>query len=91
MSFWSKIARYKNYLRNRLLYGVRESKLLFERRYNKRPDLSKEKIFKCVCLIYISKDKRESKLHPRGYEAIYIEYISFTQYRVYDPRINRIM
>ena len=91
MSFWSEAARYGNHLRNRLLYGVRGSKLLFERRYNKRPDLSKEKVFGCVCLVYIPKDKRESKLHPRGYEAIYIGYMSSTQYRVYDLRTNRMM
>ena len=91
MSFWSKAARYGNHLRNRLPYNVRESKLSFERRYNKRPDLSKEKVFECVYLIYIPKDKRESKLHPREYEAIYTEYISSTQYRVYDPRTNRII
>ena len=91
ISFWSKVAKYGNHLRNRLPHGVRGSKLLFKRRYNKRPNLSKEKVFECVYLIYISKDKRESKLHSRGYEAIYIKYISSTQYRVYDLRTNRII
>ena len=91
MSFWSEACLYGNHLRNRLPHGPRGSTTAYERKHLKKPDLSKERTFGCVCLVYIPKDVRESKLHPRGYEAIYLGYLSSSQYRVYDPRKNRLV
>lgn len=91
MSFWSEACLYGNHLRNRLPHGPRGSTTAYEKKHLKKPDLSKERTFGCVCLVYIPKDVRESKLHPRGYEAIYLGYLSSSQYRVYDPRKNRLV
>ena len=91
MSFWSEACLYGNHLRNRLPHGPRGSTTAYEKKHLKKPDLSKERIFGCVCLVYIPKDVRKSKLHPRGYEAIYLGYLSSSQYRVYDPRKNRVV
>ena len=91
MSFWSEVCLYGNHLKNRLPHGPRGSTSAYEKKYLKMPDLSKERTFGCVCLVYIPKEVRESKLHPRGYEAIYLGYLSSTQYRVYDPRKNRLV
>ena len=91
MSFWSEACLYGNHLRNRLPHGARGNTSAYEKKYLKKPDLSKERTFGCMCLVYIPKELRESKLHPRGYEGIYLGYLSSSQYRVYDPRKNRLV
>ena len=55
----------------------------------KKPDLSKERVFGCVCRVYLAKEQRVFKLHPVNYLGIYTGYHSSTQYRVYRPDKNR--
>ena len=78
ISFQSKAYLYRNHLKNRLPHNVKENTSIYEKKYLKKPDLSKERTFGCVYLIYISKDLRESKLYPRGYETIYLKYLLST-------------
>ena len=49
--------------------------MIYKKKYLKKLDLSKERIFRYVYLIYIPKELRESKLYPRRYEGIYFRYL----------------
>ena len=52
-------------------------------------DFNNERVFKCVCKMFLFKKQRRSKLHSVNYLKIYIKYYSKTQYRVYKPNKNR--
>ena len=48
---------------------------MYKKKYLKKLDLSKERTFRYIYLVYIPKDVRKSKLYPRGYKVIYLEYL----------------
>ena len=89
LSFWAEAIIYACHIYNKLPHGARGSQSPDEMWDGRKPDLSKERVFGCVCRVYLAKEQRVSKLHPVNYLGIYTGYHSSTQYRVYRPDKNR--
>ena len=90
LSFWAEAVVYACLIYNKLPHGARGSKSPDELWYEKKPDLSRMRVFGCACRVYLAKEQRVSKLHPVSYLGIYTGYHSSTQYRVYRPDKNRL-
>lgn len=90
LSFWAEALMYAVYIYNKLpQQGSRGSKSPDELWTNKKPDLSRVRLFGCVCRVFLAKEQRVSKLSVVNYLGIYTGYHSSIQYRVYRPDKNR--
>ena len=89
LSFWAEAVIYAHHVYRKLPHGARGSQSPDEMWSGRKPDLSKERVFGCMCRVYLAKEQRVSKLHPVSYLGIYTGYHSSTQYRVYRPDKNR--
>lgn len=93
LTFWAEAVRYANHLYNKLPEGTRGSKSPDELWTQKKPDLSVERVFGCVCRVLMDEKQRKyekrTKLDAVSYLGIYTGYHSTTQYRVYRPDKNR--
>lgn len=82
LSFWAEAVLYACHLYNKL--PARGSTKSPNKQWsNEKPDLSRERVFGCVCRVLLAKEQRQSKLHPITYMGIYTDYHSLSQYRVY--------
>ena len=90
LSFWAEAVVYACHIYNKLPHGARGSKSPDELWYERKPDLSRERVFEYACRVYLAKEQRKSKLYSVSYLKIYTGYYSSTQYRVYRPDKNRL-
>ncbi len=88
LSFWAEAIIYACHIYNRLP-ARGSNKSPFELWTGRKPSLSNERVFGCVCRVLLAKEQRRSKLHAVSYLGIYTGYHSSTQYRVYWPDKNR--
>ena len=89
LSFWAEAIVYACHIYGKLPQGARGSESPDEMWFKKKPDLSEERVFGCVCRAYLAKEQRKTKLSPVNYLGVYTGYHSSTQYRVYRPDKNR--
>lgn len=89
LSFWAEAVVYACRIYNMLPQETRGSKSPDELWFNKKPNLSKLRVFGCQCRVYLAKEQRDTKMDPINYLGIYTGYYSSTQSRVYWPAKNR--
>ena len=70
LSFWAEAVTYACHIYNRLPQGNRGSKSPDELWFKKKPDLSNERVFGCVCRVFLAKEQRGTKLDAVNYLGI---------------------
>ena len=73
LKFWGDAVNTVVYLRNRSPSSYLNGRTPYEFWYNHKPDVSKLRVFGCVCYVHIP-DNNRRKLDPKSYKAVFLGY-----------------
>ena len=92
MAFWPFAMSHSVYVHNRLPTRGHDPIIApFEVLYEKRPDLSKVRVFGCLSYVTLPKRKGDTKLTPKGFEAVHLGLDPYRKgYFVYIPELRRV-
>lgn len=89
MKFWGEAALHGSYLHNVTSGKPNDSMTPYEMTYNKKPDLSKLRIFGCAAYVHEPKERRAWKLSQRGNEGILLGHEN-GMYRVWNTKTLQV-
>lgn len=89
MKFWGEAAVHDSNLHNVTRGKSNDSKTPYEIMYNKKPDVSKLRIFGCAAYIHEPKERREWKLSQRGNSGILLGHMD-GMYRVWNTKTQTV-
>ena len=87
-SLWRELIQTVFYLKNWLLYT--DNIILYEKIKDIKPSLSHLKVLEACTWIYISLEKKYTKLDSCSWQDIFIDYEDMNQYYVYDLQTGKI-
>ena len=87
-SLWRELIQTVFYLKNQLLYT--DNVTLYKKIKEVKPLLSHLKVLEAYIWVYISSEKKHTKLVSHSWQDIFIDYKDINQYWVYNSHTDKI-
>src|SRR5438045_3412057 len=90
-NLWYEITRTLTYLKNLWPHSFLNGKTPFQMIFKRKPDLAHLRVIGSKAWILIPKKSRGGKFKPRAAVCRLLGYMASNQYKLWDPRLNKII